>query len=422
MNKITFKKNFPLKRLTISLAVFFAISIVPYSQAAEVNAVTPEVITGTAPTGTAEFTIQIDMDQWPYGKNLKSRDYLYNNSEVIVVSPKVQVDNIKQGGPLLNIVASDEDNDLNPTVEPLLTGHNFSWFEGVTSILLNNNELFDSAGKTLKLNYSLPILVKTDTGFPRTSIATGPNVQRVSQDFVVNVLPYELTGISTPKTDSFSRKVFPIKPLGDPENFPKTGFTNAEFKLEVGDELGRANSYFNWSAELVTGGITDLVRVSQDAVVTLLKDPGKATPIAIIGTPKPDATRVLNPIRYEFQVEKWFYPDLTMPKIAEFANITTPTIPSATPFGIFDGFPTTGFKGASFKLNIIDPNTQNDLASNYDWSSSHETLARVNEAGVVTLDNDPGRPTKVTISAVPKDRQGRSFTYSFTLKEWWNAF
>ncbi|WP_145501443.1 inverse autotransporter adhesin Ilp [Yersinia similis] len=76
------------------------------------------------------------------------------------------------------------------------------------------------------------------------------------------------------------------------------------------------------------------------------------------------------------------------------------------------GFPTTGFVGATFKVNSGGDN------SLYDWSSSAPALVSVSGDGVVTFNAvfPTGTPA-ITISATPKGG-GSPLSYSFRVNQW----
>ncbi|AHM74682.1 hypothetical protein [Yersinia hibernica] len=79
-------------------------------------------------------------------------------------------------------------------------------------------------------------------------------------------------------------------------------------------------------------------------------------------------------------------------------------------FAIDAGFPSTGFTGASFTLNI------SGLASDYIWSSSNTSWVTVDNLGNVTFTGQ-GDSSPVTITATPKVG-GRPQSYTFTLSDW----
>ncbi len=85
---------------------------------------------------------------------------------------------------------------------------------------------------------------------------------------------------------------------------------------------------------------------------------------------------------------------------------------NGTTFNGDAGFPTTGFVGATFKVNSGGDN------SLYDWSSSAPALVSVSGDGVVTFNAvfPTGTPT-ITISATPKGG-GSPLSYSFRVNQW----
>ncbi|MFN1150215.1 hypothetical protein ACJ0RR_004786, partial [Serratia liquefaciens] len=78
------------------------------------------------------------------------------------------------------------------------------------------------------------------------------------------------------------------------------------------------------------------------------------------------------------------------------------------------GFPTTGFKGGTFKL---EPNDGN--ASDYTWSSDAPSWVSVTDGVVKFTGNSTGG--KVTITGALKSSQNIMLTYSFTLTSWFIA-
>ncbi|TBL58037.1 hypothetical protein [Hafnia paralvei] len=74
------------------------------------------------------------------------------------------------------------------------------------------------------------------------------------------------------------------------------------------------------------------------------------------------------------------------------------------------GFPTTGFKGAEFTLEL-----SNASATNYDWKANASWVS-VSD-GVVSF-TGTGTKDKVTITGTPKSG-GTAITYSFTLSSWY---
>lgn len=74
------------------------------------------------------------------------------------------------------------------------------------------------------------------------------------------------------------------------------------------------------------------------------------------------------------------------------------------------GFPTTGFRGAKFTLEL-----SGGSASDFDWTSDAPSWVSVS-AGVVSFTGE-GTKDKVTITGTPKSG-GTAITYSFTLGSW----
>ncbi len=76
------------------------------------------------------------------------------------------------------------------------------------------------------------------------------------------------------------------------------------------------------------------------------------------------------------------------------------------------GFPTTGFTGAQFTLNLSGGD-----ASDYNWSSDANWASVTN--GVVKFIST-GTGSRVTITGIPKNGEGSDITYSFKLNSWFN--
>ncbi len=80
-------------------------------------------------------------------------------------------------------------------------------------------------------------------------------------------------------------------------------------------------------------------------------------------------------------------------------------------FALNSGFPTIGFKGAQFTLNI-----EYALAEEFNWESDASWVSVSN--GVVSFISE-GNKSKVIITGTPKSGAGNIITFSFTLKEWY---
>ncbi|MBJ9245694.1 inverse autotransporter beta domain-containing protein [Citrobacter koseri] len=74
------------------------------------------------------------------------------------------------------------------------------------------------------------------------------------------------------------------------------------------------------------------------------------------------------------------------------------------------GFPTTGFTGATFTLNLTS-----GVVSDYTWTSDASWVSVTD--GVVKF-TGTGTGDKVTITGIPTNGQGKIIKYSFTLKSW----
>jgi len=92
---------------------------------------------------------------------------------------------------------------------------------------------------------------------------------------------------------------------------------------------------------------------------------------------------------------------------AEFASLTS----AGENIAVSAGFPTTGFDGAKFKLNLPAGIQTGDFT----WSSSDNNAVSVN-AGEVTL-NSTTHGT-VTIKAAPNSGNGDTYSYTFTVQHW----
>ncbi|EPC4488026.1 inverse autotransporter beta domain-containing protein [Serratia liquefaciens] len=99
--------------------------------------------------------------------------------------------------------------------------------------------------------------------------------------------------------------------------------------------------------------------------------------------------------------------------IATFKDITATKGESISyTFGLNDKFPTMGFNGAFFTINVKD-----GLSRDFTWSANQSWVS-VDNQGKVTLLKEASPSTKtVTISATPK-KGGIVQTYSFTVNTW----
>ena len=80
------------------------------------------------------------------------------------------------------------------------------------------------------------------------------------------------------------------------------------------------------------------------------------------------------------------------------------------------GFPQTGFKNASFVVQLSGSSAQN---SNYTWASNQAWVSVLD--GVVNFNGEPTNSTKnVTITATPKSG-GAALTYSFSVSRWFTS-
>ncbi|TNL01221.1 invasin, partial [Kosakonia cowanii] len=78
-----------------------------------------------------------------------------------------------------------------------------------------------------------------------------------------------------------------------------------------------------------------------------------------------------------------------------------------------EGFPTTGFKGAEFTLNLKSDN--GGSTSDYIWTADAPWVSVTD--GVVRF-TGKGTGNRVTVTGMPKSGTGRTITHSFALKSW----
>ncbi|MBL5829841.1 Ig-like domain-containing protein, partial [Serratia fonticola] len=95
----------------------------------------------------------------------------------------------------------------------------------------------------------------------------------------------------------------------------------------------------------------------------------------------------------------------TLTVASEFTGISA----NGHTFGMAEGFPSTGFTGATFTLNM------SGAASDYAWTSS-ASWSSVDSNGQVTFTTQ-GNSSPVTITATPTTG-GTPLTYSFTVRNW----
>lgn len=88
-------------------------------------------------------------------------------------------------------------------------------------------------------------------------------------------------------------------------------------------------------------------------------------------------------------------------------------------FSTSSGFPTTGFKGASFQLRMNNVTTWNE---DFIWSTSQPAWTSVDSVGNVTFTGIATTAVKsVTITATPKGGGASARTFSFTLGAWFTS-
>ncbi|MBL5829222.1 hypothetical protein [Serratia fonticola] len=96
----------------------------------------------------------------------------------------------------------------------------------------------------------------------------------------------------------------------------------------------------------------------------------------------------------------------TLTVASEFSGISV----NGHTFGMTEGFPSTGFTGARFALNV------RGVASDYAWDNGGSSWVTVDDSGNVAF-TDKGNSTPVTITATPKGG-GAPLTYTFSVNTW----
>ncbi|WP_447870673.1 hypothetical protein [Serratia fonticola] len=98
----------------------------------------------------------------------------------------------------------------------------------------------------------------------------------------------------------------------------------------------------------------------------------------------------------------------TLTVASEFTGISV----NGHTFGMTEGFPSTGFTGAKFGLNVPGQ------ASNYTWDNGGSSWVTVDDSGNVAF-TAKGNSTPVTITATPKaGGASLTYTYTFTVGSW----
>ncbi|UCQ10320.1 Ig-like domain-containing protein [Edwardsiella tarda] len=95
-------------------------------------------------------------------------------------------------------------------------------------------------------------------------------------------------------------------------------------------------------------------------------------------------------------------------------DVLTGVLVNGKIFTVNEGFPSTGFIGAKFQLQI-----NNDTARNsaYTWSSSAPGWVSISPTGEVQLTTEPATRQPVTLTATAKDG-GDTLTYHFDIRDW----
>ncbi|MFP2428773.1 hypothetical protein ACLEVL_22755, partial [Enterobacter ludwigii] len=91
-------------------------------------------------------------------------------------------------------------------------------------------------------------------------------------------------------------------------------------------------------------------------------------------------------------------------------NKITGLIADGHEFGPDEGFPTTGFSGATFTIKL-----EKDNPGNYTWTASQDWVT-VSDKGEVTLKQ--GKPGQVKITGKRRNGGGTALEYTFTLDTW----
>ncbi|MFL4214757.1 hypothetical protein P9423_22675, partial [Enterobacter mori] len=95
------------------------------------------------------------------------------------------------------------------------------------------------------------------------------------------------------------------------------------------------------------------------------------------------------------------------------ANKITGLIADGHEFGPDEGFPTTGFNGATFTIKL-----GNGSPGDYAWTASPGWVT-VSDKGDVTLNQ--GEPGTVKITGTRRDGGGTALEYAFVVKHWFSA-
>ncbi|MDA8518831.1 invasin, partial [Citrobacter sp. Igbk 16] len=122
------------------------------------------------------------------------------------------------------------------------------------------------------------------------------------------------------------------------------------------------------------------------------------------------ATTVGTDLKATLQLSGWGSPSSSETYVIHDAAALKNISVNGYTFASNAGFPTTGFKGAEFRLEL-----SNASATDYDWKADANWVAVTD--GVVSF-TGTGTKDKVTITGTPKGG-GTAITYSFTLSSWY---
>ncbi|XEH48794.1 Ig-like domain-containing protein [Edwardsiella tarda] len=95
-------------------------------------------------------------------------------------------------------------------------------------------------------------------------------------------------------------------------------------------------------------------------------------------------------------------------------DVLTGVLVNGKIFTVNEGFPSTGFIGATFQLQINNDTVRN---SAYTWSSSAPGWVSISPTGEVQLTAEPATRQPVTLTATAKDG-GDTLTYHFDIRDW----
>ena len=174
----------------------------------------------------------------------------------------------------------------------------------------------------------------------------------------------------------------------------------ADVTMQVGDPA---------TAYLPTGGNGGTLTYlsSQPTVATVDKTTGKVTPVSI-GTAY---VKITEAATGSFASQSVLYL-VTVAALPSPPQVKDVLLLDGTTYDTSYGFPTTGFKGASFTLE-----TSSGTAGDYNWSSDAPSWVNVDSNGVVAF-TALGNGQTVTITGKPKGGVGNDVEFTFTLTSW----